>query len=207
MAGAEGAAGGALAAAGPIAAAVGAAIAIGQAEKKILGDLAAGAVDVVTSFAQFRDGSQGVHDFGAGLKSVGDKVWWISPMIGTLGAVAGETTMAIARLDDAVKSTAQRLGQYNAGLATQNAAQEVAELMRDINRAQRFGQGAQDANEWRFAMEQKFADITDRLMPLALKISEFLFGFATGFMTTVDETLKLTLRVADGQPRLCTFIS
>jgi hypothetical protein len=188
---------GALAAvAGPAAAAVGVYVA-GVEAMKALRDVTQGAVrsvgETVTSLATFKDGSARIAEMGEGMKSFSDKLIWVNPVLGAMAGVAGECVSQVAKLDDAVKGTADRLAQYDGGLATQKAMQETAEMMRDIERAAKFSGAAQGANAARFSMEQKMADLTDRFMPMMLAIGEKLFNLVEGGITVIDAGFKMVL--------------
>ncbi len=116
----------------------------------------------------------------------------------TLGKTVGQAVDAIQQLDRAVAGTAQRLSQYDGGLAQQQAEQEVRDIMRDISRAQRFGTEIAEANAARFSMEQKLSDIGDRLLPLVMGIAEKLFSFLDLAFSEFDKDIKDILRFADG---------
>ena len=115
-----------------------------------------------------------------------------------LGTVIHATTDNLLQMNEATKATAHRLGAYNARLAEQVAHQEVRELMREISRAGRFGDVTAAANDKRFEMEQKWADITDRFVPFIMKISEKIFAVVERGLSGIDETLKLSLTVLSG---------
>lgn len=174
---------GAAALAGPIAAGVAVVYALKMVRQKAV-DMADGMGEATASLAQFKDGSSRVHEFGDVLQRVA------KTYDGVLPTAAASFVSSVAKMDDAVKSTAQRLGQYNGQLAAQNAQQEVAELMRDLRRAQQFGEQTASANQARFEMEQKLADITDRFMPVMLQLSE-------GAFTKVGDILTVLEPIAD----------
>lgn len=180
---------------------VGAVVAVLEAVK-LVRDAAVGAVtgalEATASLATLKDGSARVHELGGAISSVSDKLFYVNPALGVLGSVAGAAVSGIASLDDAVKGTADRLAQYHGGLAEQQAMQGVNEMMRDISRAQRFGDSTQGANEARFDMEQKLADITDRFLPFVMKIGEGLFKIMTRTFTVVDDGFKANLQMMDG---------
>ncbi len=115
----------------------------------------------------------------------------------TLGKSVGQAVDAIQQLDRAVAGTAQRLSQYDGGLAQQQAEQEVRDIMRDISRAQRFGTEIAEANAARFSMEQKLSDIGDRLLPLVMSLADKLFTFLTTAFTELESDIKDGLKFLD----------
>ena len=146
--------------------------------------------ETVSSLATFKDGSARVAEMGEGMKGFSDKIFYLNPVLGIFAGVAGEATSQVAKLDDAVKSTADRLAQYNPELAGQKAQQEVAEMMRDMRRANSVGDQAASANASRFTMEQKMADITDRFAPMMLAISEKVFDVVTAILEIIEVGVK-----------------
>ncbi len=115
----------------------------------------------------------------------------------TIGKSVGPAVDALQQLDRAVAGTAQRLSQYDGGLAQQQAEQEVRDIMRDISRAQRFGTEIAEANAARFSMEQKLSDIGDRLLPLVMTLAERLFNWLAEEATITEDYLKMFLAAFD----------
>lgn len=70
-------------------------------------------------------------------------------------------------------------------------------MQRDMSRAERFGERIEAANEARFRMEQKVADISDRMLPLIAKYAEHLFNGVTVITSQVDESFKMVIRLLD----------
>jgi Mg2+ and Co2+ transporter CorA len=110
-----------------------------------------------------------------------------------MAGVVGEASKQISALDRAVKGTADRLSEYDGRLAAQKANQEVAEIMRDVQRAQRFSESTAGANESRFNMEQKLADITDRFIPFIMKIADQLFSVVTDLLELGEPAVPIIL--------------
>lgn len=117
--------------------------------------------------------------------------------VSAFGAAAKATANSVNELSDRVKRTSREFGQYSGVLATQNAQQDVTQLMRDINNAQRFGEVTAGANEARFDMEQKIQDITNRFIPFIMKMAENIFRVLEGTFSVVDSGIKMILRGID----------
>ena len=179
---------------GPV---VAAAVAVSLAIRDATGSFVKGIGDAAASMATLKDGAERIRGVGEGLSSAGEKIFFFSAGLGLATLVAGKAAEGVASLDVAVRSTAERLGQYNGRLATQNAEQEVTELIRDINRANRFGDRTADANAARFAMEQRLQDITDRFIPFIMRISEQVFRALERGFAMVDDGFTNGIRLLD----------
>jgi hypothetical protein len=105
------------------------------------------------------------------------------------GVVVHAATDSVMQLAGATETAANRLASYSGALAQQQAEQEIALLMREIQRAQRFEKDIGSANEARFRMDQKISEITDRFVPFQMAMSEKLFGAVEGIATVADKAL------------------
>jgi hypothetical protein len=208
-AGAAGAeAGGAGAAAGGVAMAaaemipvVGAAIAAAQMVKEVIADVGEGVrkgvragVDTAKNVVAM-DADHSFQVLTKGFDAVADTAEKVSPVLGLVTPAAKEFVHGVDEMRGAIKGAAEKLSEYNSKLAGQTAQQEVAEMMRDIRRAQQFGDRTAAANEARFNMEQKMQDITDRLMPLVLAVAEKIFNAVENGLRALDEGIKMQLQV------------
>jgi hypothetical protein len=88
----------------------------------------------------------------------------------------------------------------------QQAEHQVINLMRDINRAERFGESTRQANEARFRMDQKLMDITDRFIPFFLTWATGFFTLVETFLTGVDVVLKAQLQTGQMGVDVLEFI-
>lgn len=192
--------------AGPIAAAVQIAVEKVKEFGKQLGDGA-------TAISDFKvKGEQAVVTFDSmgalelTTRKFGDVIGNATDNAGLFGMVIGPPLKAAIKgnideffmLAAATKSTAERLAQYDPNLAAQNANQEVAQIMRELARAQRFSQDVSGANEARFSMEMKLGQITDRFIPFVMAFAEKLFTVVERLLTEIDEAIKEGLKIADG---------
>jgi hypothetical protein len=141
--------------------------------------------------------SQQMEMVARGFDAVADTATALAPPLGMLTPAAKELVHGLVELRSEVEKAAKKLAQYDGALATQQANQEVAQMMRDIGRANRFGAQLGATESARFNMEQKLADITDRFMPLILKTLEGIFQFGEAYLSGVDNGLKTILRVLE----------
>ena len=183
------------AAAGPLAIVVAVVEAVKMLKENIQGEIHA-VGEVTASFASLKGGAERLDEFGDGLNKASDKLTWISPALGLLAGVAGESAKSVATLDRAVKGTADKLAQYDGRLANQQALQENQELLRDINRAHQFGEATGDANAARFGMEQKIADLTDKAIPAAMKLAENAFNAVAGIVVILEAIADPIIAIA-----------
>jgi hypothetical protein len=130
-------------------------------------------------------------------ESVTDSVSKLSPAAELVAPATKELVRGLMEMDRVVKGAAQRLSQYDGRLAQQNAQQEVAVMIRDINRAQRFSERLAAANEQRFRAEQRLEDLFDRFMPLLLTSLENWFRGVEMILAGIDNTVKLHLQAMD----------
>jgi hypothetical protein len=90
------------------------------------------------------------------------------PVIG--GAVAKMGTF-ILDLSEGIHGTAVNLARYSGELAGQQARFRVTDILRDIDRAQRFSPEIAGAEEERFKLNQQVKDLQDRLFPVITKFT------------------------------------
>ncbi len=114
------------------------------------------------------------------------------------GVVVHAATDSVMQLAGATETAAQRLATYSGALAGQQAEQEVALIMREIQRASRFEQNVGAANEAQFAMNMKLGELTDRFVPFVMAIAEKLFNVAEKLLEVVDDGVKEGLQTLDG---------
>lgn len=132
-----------------------------------------------------------------GFGRLADKAAEASPGLSLIAPAAKEAVFGINEMRNSVKSLAERLSQYDGRLAGQAAQQEVVEMMRDYNRANRLGGRLEATNAARFGFEQKIQDITDRFMPTMLKFAEASFRQLELILTALEALLVGTARNAD----------
>jgi hypothetical protein len=144
------------------------------------------------------DPDEGWKAVTKGFDSVADSAAEAYPALKLVTPAAKEFVHGVEEMRGAVEQAAKKLSNYNAGLATQTAEQEVAATMRDISRASRFGAVTQSANEARFNMDQKLQDITDRFVPFVMKLGEKTFKLLEWFFGIVDQWMKWGLEFSEG---------
>ncbi len=156
-----------------------------------------GTANTVASFATLKDGATRLDEFGHAASGAADKLTYLNPAASIVVGSMGEVSKGLSQMDRAVKGTADRLAQYDAGLSAQKSQQETVELMREINRAQRYGPNVQAANASRFAADQAMQNITDKFIPLSMKFSEKSFQVLTGILTIIEKMADPILSAAD----------
>jgi hypothetical protein len=140
------------------------------------------------------DVDQRMRAVAGGFDTLADSAKAVSPILGMVTPALKETVRGFDELRGVVRQSAREMSQYHGGLASQVAQQEVRELMRDIQRAQRQGPQMAAANEARFNFEQRVQDFMDRMMPMLLKFAEKGFSTLEGGVMIAEEILKAILR-------------
>jgi hypothetical protein len=197
-AGAGTAAGGAMAAATAMIPVVGAIIAAVELTKQVIAEVGEGGRKIVRGGVDASkavvsgDIDQRMAVLVGGFDAVADGAAKVVPVLGLVTPAAKEFVRGIDEMRGTVKQTTERLSQYNGKLASQVAMQEVTEMIRDINRANRMGGQLAATNDARFRMEQKMQDIADKLMPTMLSVTEDIFKTIEGLMTMTEKMVEYT---------------
>jgi hypothetical protein len=196
-AGAEGAAaglGGAAAAAGPIGIAVEVAVKAMQELQKGV----SGAVHGLGNFAvelanPDANPAKLVGAAGQAVEGFGEKVMVVSPALGILSTVAGAGATEMSRFMAMLNESAERLGQYNAAIATAQGQAEARQIQGDTARGQQLEANLSKFLDAQSKAEQDWADIkaaiTNKLIPLATGTFEVL----DGLLKVVKGVLKVSI--------------
>lgn len=186
-AGAAGAAGAGLAAAaGP----VGVALAIAGAIKEEINEFGAKQAErVQAGFGVAKDvisqdPDRMLNRMASGFDAVADKATEVNAVFGLMTPAAKAFVHGIIDMREVIQSTSENLGQYHGGLAGTLAQQDVQVMMRDINRANKFGDDFQRLTEQRMAIDHKIGIFIDRMTPLITK-------FASGVMTLLEINIEI----------------
>ena len=117
--------------------------------------------------------------------------------IPVLGTVAKGAADSIFALDKATENAASRLADYSGALAQQRAFEDVANIMRDVQRAQRFGDQLAQAEAQRFNFDTALQRLGDRFYPFILELTSRLFSVLSTVVDTLDQNLRATLQGLD----------
>lgn len=159
---------GGLAAAAPV---IGTVMAIVSAVTKA----AVGAVSMVGSAATTiadpsDDAGRSVTKLGEATAKAGESMFLLSPALSLLFQVAGEAGKQLGSFMQAVTGTAERYGEYNPEIATQQAMVEVQRTLGDLRRAQESGPELARFVQIQGDIQQKFEDIKIKLLTRLLEI-------------------------------------
>jgi hypothetical protein len=97
----------------------------------------------------------------------------ITENVPVLGQAVGGVIRSLTDLHQSVEATLARFAKYNGGLAVQQAQEQVRQIQRDMDRAQRFGPELSNLATARTSTNTKLDDLMDRVAPLFLKLAEF----------------------------------
>jgi hypothetical protein len=93
-------------------------------------------------------------------------------LFGLLGPAISKTAHGMLDLHDAVGHTAEKMAQYNGRLAAQVAREDVRQQLRDIERANRFGDAYAGLNERRTNISASWDRSMDKLQPLFTRFAD-----------------------------------
>ena len=94
----------------------------------------------------------------------------LTSSIPIVGGAVSKIGMFFLDLSEAVHGTAINLARYSGDLAAQQARFRVADILRDIDRAERFAPDIMKAEEERFKLLQAVKDLQDKLLPPVLRL-------------------------------------
>jgi hypothetical protein len=207
-----GAAGGAMAAAAaaiPIAGAVVAAVEMIKQEIDEIGEKNRQIVRATMDFGKnvlAMDADAGFKSLTQGFDSIADKATELAPALGMVTPAAKQFLHDIDEMRHSVKQAADKMALFNAGLAGQRAEHEVVQLLRDIGRAEKFGDQMRTTNEARFRAEQRMQDLTDKFVPLFLKFAEGSFTALNLIVTVLEPIADVINAVVEAEQDRADFL-
>lgn len=178
MAGMLGGAGG-MAAAGPI----GAVVAVVVATLGALNNAVKGAVSAVGGFAiavadSSAHPSVAIGGLGDAATAAGDKLIYITPIIGLAASAFGESAKALSGFMQAIDKTIERYAEFSPEIAQSQAIAEIRQTMGDFRRAQEISNEMAQYTIAQADLQQKIEDIKikilTKILPIATRILEVL---------------------------------
>jgi hypothetical protein len=143
-----------------------------------LRDAAVGATRAVGEFANrlidpSADPSRYVELIGNSARQVGEKLTYLSPVLGIFTSVVGQAIESLGSIMRSVDAQVEKFAQYDPGLALAQAQAEVRQTLAEMRRAREGGPALTQYLRERTELQQKFEDAKLRflmqILPLVIR--------------------------------------
>jgi hypothetical protein len=114
-----------------------------------------------------------------------------------VGGLMGTFAHGILDVNDALDQSSRRLARFSPELSMEYARQDVALIMRDMNRAQTMGPEPAVAAQQRFEQQQRLADVQERLLTKLLPILTALMEQLTNAIEFFSEIPNMSNGLAN----------